>query len=141
MSFEQDHYKILDVALNANTKEIKEAYRKLAFKYHPDRNPMNPAANEKMQEINEAYTILSNPTQRKEYDIPLGSYTVTPQFKKGSKVKVNSRSNTPYGDRIGVIDSEPIKDTFRFWYKVKFESKGFSSFSRFAEQELSEVNK
>jgi curved DNA-binding protein CbpA len=138
MQIVQDYYESLGIAPNANLKEIKEAYRKLAFQYHPDRNQMNPSANEKMLEINEAYNTLSDPTKRKDYDIPRGYYTIVPKFKKGGKVKVNYHSHTQYRDHTGVVDKEPIKDTFRFWYMVRFELKGFSTVSRFAEEELSE---
>jgi curved DNA-binding protein CbpA len=141
MQVELDLYEVLGVAPNADTKEIKEAYRKLAFKYHPDRNQMSPTANEKMMEINEAYNTLSDPKKRKSYDIPLGYCSVVPKFQKGDKVRVNSHSTSPYKDRTGVVDKEPVKDTFRFWYMVSFESKVFSTISRFAEDELSEAGK
>ena len=139
MQIEQNHYKILGVAPKASIKEIKEAYLKLSFKYHPDRNQMSSTANEIMRKINEAYTTLSDPIKRKDYDIPLGYRTLTPKFKKGNKVSVNSHSNTLYRDHTGVVDKEPVKDNFRFWYMVKFDSKGYSTVSRFAEEELSEV--
>jgi hypothetical protein len=61
-----------------------------------------------------------------------------PKFKMGSKVIVNSYSS-PYKGHIGVIDSEPLKDTFRFWYMVKFESNGMTVVGRFAEEQLGEV--
>ena len=139
MQAEQDYYKILGIKPNANTKEINEAYRKLAFQNHPDRNQMSPEADKKMREINEAYATLSNPTKRKEYDIPLGYHTLEPKFKSGSQVKVNSHSSSPYRDHTGIIDKEPVKDAFRFWYMVRFESKNFSTINRFAEEELSKV--
>jgi len=141
MQVELDHYKVLGVSPSASSKEIKEAYRKLAFIYHPDRNQMDPEASEKMMQINEAYNTLSNVDKRKRYDIPLGYRSVAPKFKPGDKVIVNSHSSSPYKDRIGVVDKEPVKDTFRFWYMVSFESKGFLTISRFAEDELSEVGK
>ena len=62
-----------------------------------------------------------------------------PKFKMGSKVIVNSYSS-PYKGHIGVIDSEPLKDTFRFWYMVRFEMTGFSTIVRFAEEELTKVD-
>ena len=62
---QKDYYKILEVDENATQQQIKEAYRKLAFQYHPDRNKDNPSAVEKMKEINEAYSVLSNPQKRK----------------------------------------------------------------------------
>ncbi|UCD83016.1 MAG: J domain-containing protein, partial [Desulfobacterales bacterium] len=54
-----DYYKILQVDQNATASQIKESYRRLAFKYHPDRNKENPAAAEEMKRINEAYAVLS----------------------------------------------------------------------------------
>jgi DnaJ-class molecular chaperone len=139
MQIVQDYYEVLEILPSANNKEIKEAYRKLAFQYHPDRNQMNPAANKKMLEVNEAYAILSDSAKRKDYDFPRGYYTAAPKFKTGDKVRINYHAhNTAYRDYSGVIDKEPIKDTFRFWYMVRFESKGFSTVSRFAEEELNE---
>jgi molecular chaperone DnaJ len=64
----QDYYKILGVKRNANDTEIKAAYRELAMKYHPDRNPDNPGAESKFKDANEAYNVLSDPKKRAEYD-------------------------------------------------------------------------
>ena len=68
MADKRDYYEVLGVAKNASADEIKSAYRKLAMKYHPDRNPDNPAAKEKFTEISEAYEVLSNPEKRQRYD-------------------------------------------------------------------------
>jgi DnaJ-class molecular chaperone len=65
---QNDYYQILGVDQKASAKQIKDAYRKLAFQYHPDRNDKNPAAAEKMKSVNEAYAVLSNPDKRREYD-------------------------------------------------------------------------
>lgn len=64
----KDYYKILGVDKTATTKEIKKAYRKLAAKYHPDKNPDDKAAEEKFKEANEANEVLSDPEKRKKYD-------------------------------------------------------------------------
>src|SRR5881227_3402379 len=69
----KDYYKILGVDKKATEKEIRQAYRKLARKYHPDVNPGDKAAEEKFKEINEANEVLSDPEKRKKYD-ELSSY-------------------------------------------------------------------
>ena len=65
----KDYYQILGVPENATETEIKKAYRKLAMKYHPDRNPGNEKwANEKFKEVNEAFGVLGDPQKKKQYD-------------------------------------------------------------------------
>jgi molecular chaperone DnaJ len=63
-----DYYQILGVAKGASDAEIKKAFRQLAMKYHPDRNPDNKASEEKFKEINEAYSCLIDPQKRANYD-------------------------------------------------------------------------
>jgi len=63
-----DYYKTLGVEKNADQEAIKKAYRKLALKYHPDRNPNNREAEEKFKKISEAYAVLSDPEKRKQYE-------------------------------------------------------------------------
>ena len=64
----QDYYKLLEVARNATEADIKKAYRRLAMKYHPDRNPDDPEAEHKFKEAKEAYEVLADARKRAVYD-------------------------------------------------------------------------
>jgi len=64
----RDYYEVLGVKKTATAEEIKKAYRKLAMKHHPDRNPGNKQAEERFKEINEAYAVLSDKAKRQQYD-------------------------------------------------------------------------
>jgi DnaJ-class molecular chaperone len=64
----RDYYQILGVSRNASEKEIKQAYRRLARKHHPDVNPGDKSAEVKFKEINAAYEVLSNAEKRRKYD-------------------------------------------------------------------------
>ncbi|MCY6371827.1 molecular chaperone DnaJ [Clostridium ganghwense] len=64
----KDYYDILGVSKGASDDEVKKAYRKLAMKYHPDRNPDNKEAEDKFKDINEAYQVLSDPQKKSQYD-------------------------------------------------------------------------
>jgi DnaJ-class molecular chaperone len=64
----KDYYSILGVRRNASGKEIKQAYRRLARRYHPDVNPGDAKAEQQFKEISEAYAVLGNPEQRQKYD-------------------------------------------------------------------------
>ncbi|NWG03254.1 MAG: DnaJ domain-containing protein [Syntrophaceae bacterium] len=65
---QKNYYQILGIEKEDSSQKIKEAYRRLAFQYHPDRNKENPSAVEKMKEINEAYAVLSDPRKKNDYD-------------------------------------------------------------------------
>ena len=68
MSQKRDYYEVLGVSKNADEAEIKKAYRKLAIKFHPDKNPDDASAEDKFKEAAEAYEVLSNGEKRAQYD-------------------------------------------------------------------------
>ena len=63
-----DYYQLLGVSRDADSDTLKKAYRKLAVKYHPDKNPDNPEAEAKFKEVSEAYEVLKDADKRAAYD-------------------------------------------------------------------------
>ena len=79
----KDYYKILETSKNASQEEIKQKYRELAKRWHPDANGNSREAEEKFKDIAEAYSVLSSPTKRREYDdssVFQQFYTRRPQY-------------------------------------------------------------
>jgi DnaJ-class molecular chaperone len=88
-----DYYQILGVDKTADEKAIKNAYRKLARKYHPDLNPNDKAAEKKFQELNEANEVLSDPEKRKKYDQYGKDWQYSEEFEKSRQQRRGSRAN------------------------------------------------
>lgn len=97
----RDFYEILGVGRDASDEEIKKSYRKLAMKYHPDRNPDNKEAEEKFKEAKEAYEMLSDPQKRAAYD-QYGHAGVDPQAGMGG----GFGGGGGFGDAFGGIFDE-----------------------------------
>jgi curved DNA-binding protein len=91
-----DYYKILGLDKTASEKEIKNAYRKLARKYHPDLNPNDPEANKKFQEINEANEVLTDPEKRKKYDQYGENWQHADAYEQARQQQEQSRSYSGY---------------------------------------------
>ena len=87
-----DYYKILEVSENADILKIKKKYRKLAMKYHPDRNAGDERAAKKFREITEAYEVLLNGKKRKEYDCKRKNGNNQPK-NKNNKENFKSKSS------------------------------------------------
>jgi curved DNA-binding protein len=118
-----DYYKILGIDKKATQDEIKKAYRTLAVKYHPDKNPDNKEAEEKFKLINEANGVLSDPEKRKKYD-ELGEnwqqYEHSPN--------TNKRGGSPFGGNEGFGGQSDFSDLFEQFFSGK--TKGGSSQKR-----------
>jgi len=98
----RDFYKILGVKRNANTNAIKKAYRKLAKERHPDRNPDDPKATEKFQELSTAYDVLSDEDKRKLFD-RCGEECVNKEGERGG-----GGGGNPFGDFFGDFGFDPF---------------------------------
>ncbi len=84
MADKRDYYEVLGIEKGASEEEIKKAFRKMALKYHPDRNQGDKDAEEKFKEVNEAYSVLSDPELRKKYDM-FGFAGVDPSAQAGQQ--------------------------------------------------------
>jgi len=97
---QNDYYQILGIDQKASPRQIKDTYRKLAFKYHPDRNRENPETAEKMKRVNEAYAVLSDAAKRREYD--------TMRYQFGSSAYSQFRQNYSEQDIFSGSDVNQI---------------------------------
>ena len=89
----ENYYNILNVPNTANEDQIKQAYRALAMKYHPDKNPDNKIAEEKFKRISEAYSVLSDPQKRKEYDLSMSN-----PFSSSGRTYTYNQNTNPFGE-------------------------------------------
>ena len=125
----KDYYKILGVEKNASTDDIKKAYRKLAVKYHPDRNPDDKVAEEKFKEINEANEVLSNPDKHKRYDEFGENWEY---FQQGGGGQGRSSGGQRQGGQKATFtaedfaDDEHLKDIFEKFFGGGFGGGGFN---------------
>ena len=110
----RDYYEVLGLDKNASEEDIKKAYRKLAIKYHPDKNPGNKEAEEKFKEAAEAYDVLHDPNKRKQYD----------QFGFNGPAGADGFSNFSSGEM-------DMDDIFSMFGDIFGGHSGFSGFSGF----------
>ena len=105
----KDHYELLEVARDADAETLKKAYRRLAMKFHPDKNPDNPEAEERFKEISQAYAVLSDPEKRAHYD------------RFGSDMPAGGLD--PFGGAGGVrLDPNHLRDVFGDVFEELFGS-------------------
>eukprot|EP00366_Plasmodium_knowlesi_P002537 XP_002260034.1 DNAJ-like protein, putative [Plasmodium knowlesi strain H] len=109
----KNFYEILNVPRNSSKNEIKQAYRKLALKYHPDRNPNNRKESEKMfREITEAYETLSDENKKRMYDSQLNNGFSSGHF-ENNYTNTNSNTGTNYAYQTRRMTDEEIEKVFK----------------------------
>jgi curved DNA-binding protein len=114
----KDYYKILGVAKTATAEEIKKAYRKLAIKYHPDKNAGNKQAEDRFKEINEANEVLGDPEKRKKYDDYGENWQHYQQSHSGANQKGNRNQYSTFSGDFG--DEGNFSDFFESMFGGRF---------------------
>jgi len=110
----RDYYEILGVQKNSSEDEIKQAYRKLALKYHPDKNKGNAEAEEKFKEATEAYEILRDPKKRAQYD----------KFGHEGVAGFEGFGRGAYTDFSDIFGDFDLGDIFEGFFGAGFSGKG-----------------
>ncbi len=110
------YYKVLGISENSKIDEIKKKYRKLAFKYHPDRNPQDEKALEKFREISEAYEVLGNSEKRQEYD------RNRKKQEKSHTVLHNEKWKDKTGEKVS-LHPDDIRNNFENFFNFKVNRK------------------
>ena len=106
----RDYYEVLGVSKTATQDEIKKAYRKLALKYHPDRNKGNAEAEEKFKEVGEAYGVLSDETKRQQYDL------FGPEMFEQAQAGGGAGGGNPFGGGFGGFSGSGMDDIFDMFF-------------------------
>ena len=127
----KDYYKTLNLEKSADDKSIKDSYRKLARKFHPDLNPGNKRAEEKFKEINEAYEVLSDANKRVKYD-SLGSDW---QNQAGPEQRYQGRQRTPDFSGFQFNEESAGGGDFSDFFRTIFGGGGFSNREAFGGME------
>jgi curved DNA-binding protein len=137
----KDYYKVLGVERNASEDDIRKAYRKLAMKYHPDRNPNDKQAEERFKEINEAYQVLSDSKKRAHYDRLGSDYSNWQQRGEPGNFDWGQYEGFPGGVRVEYGDIDDLfggaggfSDFFRTIFGRSAEGVGTSPRTRTRQQ-------
>lgn len=112
-----NYYEILGVAKTATADEIKKAYRTLAFKYHPDRNPGNAEAEEKFKQISAAYDVLGDEAKRRQYDMGYSTDSYSSSSANAGNQQYQRQYQYTYSNPFG-------EDNFWEWFNgAQFRSR------------------
>lgn len=117
-----DYYKVLGISKTATDKEVKQAYRKLARKHHPDLNPNDKNAQQKFQEINEANEVLSDIDNRKKYDKYGKDWKHGEEFEKASREQQSQRNANSQNQQESFSEHD-----FSDYFQSMFGGSGRSS--------------
>ena len=133
----KDYYKTLEVDKKATIDEIKKSYRRLAKKYHPDKNPNDKSAEEKFKEVSEAYEVLKDPEKRKKYD-HLGANWKQYQYADGGGGdwfknfnQGRQGSSFQYSGNFDDLFSGSFSDFFKSFFGGSSDFSGSSNFRNF----------
>jgi curved DNA-binding protein len=148
-----DYYQTLGVDKKATEKDIKNAYRKLARKYHPDLNPNDAEAHKKFQQLNEANEVLSDPEKRKKYDQYGENWQHREEYEKYTRQQQHSRQQEPFtGGHASSFEGfggEDFSDFFRSMFgggsarekQTKFRGQDYNAELQLALKEVAEIHK
>ncbi len=121
-----DPYQILGVSRNASDEEIKAAYRRLAKKYHPDRNPNDPVAAQKMQQINAAYEQIKDPAKQSGYDPFGGRWQQSANSDNAQQAAYNYIRFGRYREALNALGNPATKDA-RWYYLSALAHSGLGN--------------
>ncbi|WP_419698315.1 DnaJ C-terminal domain-containing protein [Mucilaginibacter sp. NFX135] len=147
-----DYYKTLGLTKTATDKDIKNAYRKLARKYHPDLNPNDAEAHKKFQELNEANEVLSDPEKRKKYDKYGENWQHGEAYEQQARQQQNRQGGYGGGSFGGFTDDESFgggdfSDFFKSMFggggsrQTKYRGKDFNAELQLTLQDIAETHK
>ncbi|MGN0738806.1 MAG: J domain-containing protein [Treponema sp.] len=141
----EDLYTVLGVSRNASQDEIKKAYRNLAFKYHPDRNQGSHEAEEKLKEINAAYSVLGDADKRRQYD--LNGFSSSSSYQQRSSANSQGQYYNPFGQsgfyggysnsQNESSDNSGFDDFFNGFYTNSKDYRTYNEYKQKSDQPLS----
>ena len=151
LCFARDPYEVLDVPRGASADDVKKAYRKLAMKYHPDRNPGDKTAEAEFKEVSDAYDTLSDESRRREYDSslrmphapgsPAASHRQPSVYAHWKPPKSQGRTTGTYDFKEWVAEHYPDREVLGVRHESSSEKEYQKNHARRAMSERSAIKK